>query len=724
MHPILLIGAAAVAFVAVAVAFAWRARRHKIVAPTLPPERLRVVTRPQTVNREETSPAAFERQRTQKDEKSRVQGPPTGLAELIQPPAFEVLIAPIGSDEVKTVGLQETEWTVQAPAPSESTNSGESQMGVKAPGQNEAAAGIGDTGDGLSSPLGNCLSKEAQASGVITEDSVEPKVGPGDASTEMSSATVALFDDTEHVRRIEPSTGSLGAADAEAASADSTGEREAEATGPLRIEEAAKREGNGRDEDRTKAQKTARSSRQYRPAVRTLPKPDVRTVETEERLQRARAFSLEVRLVFEPGGFCRVSLLPQRAEDLPEELLVSGVECEVELAALQEDWYQDVSLADTGRLLRRGIEWQAALPEDRTVRWSLSGREIYVLAPHDHLSGFVSAPRLVLGEQHVVLCAAERRADVLRAIERTGSPEPQVIAEADGTPAGWMGFRGVIPRKPVAPSLAGDILDALCPLPDTEIVLKGGIRIGRSTWLEKYPPVIQVHGDDSLVELTIDGHEARKGESGAYTNQGWDLRGDHVIWTASTSRSYSISAGLESWDPWDAYGWSWGESSVEGDRKQPAICGVIVRSPRIAAPGTRAKVQSGSNPIFIGAGVGEIEVCRTPAGVRTNVAIGFPPFDPVWAAPADALHSDKSVARVVLVGSPRVPEGTNFAPARGSTSNTRHARRELALRARAWCTVILDAGRKGLQPEPNTEEVSALWKQYRRTAKLVWRALR
>jgi hypothetical protein len=732
MEPILLIGAAAVAVAVAVAAFARRIhRRHKMAVPSPPPRRSLGPGNVQIIKSQETAPAGVEPRSTKTGPESKGEASLSRRAELIEPVPEEVLKRTRGDKELwkaETPSAQEaraeTIHSPESPAYAGAPVADEGRIGVES--ENESARGIADRADAANGPGVNLAGEGARVPNQITGVLPGPTGCAGNDFTESGAAAPDLAAGTENLKEVDAAAGSASGPDVVEVTAgvESLPEDETERTASAQLEEAASSDSVAQGEELKRPDYGTKSPRQYRPVVRTRPKPDVPSVPKDQRVQRERALSLEVRLVFEPGGFCRLSLMPQRLTDLPQELLVSGAEGEVELAALQEDWYQDVTFADTGRFLRRGIEWEATLPEGRRVRWSVSGREIYVLAPHDSLSGFVSAPRLVLGEQHVVLSAAERRADVLRAIEVTGSPEPEVIGAAEGMPSGWMGFRGVIPHKPVAPSLAGDILDTLCPLANTEIVLKGGIRIGRSAWLKEYPPVIQLHGDDSNAELTIDGRDAKKDESGAYTNHGWDLPGDHLIWTASASRSYSISAGLESWDPWDAYGWSWEESSGKSELSRPTICGVLVRSPRNAAAGSRGVIRSGSNPIFIGASIGEIEVCRTPPGVRTNVAIGFPAFDPVWAVPADALHSDKRVARVVLVGSPRVPEATNSASAWRSASNTRHARRQSTLRARAWCSVILDVGRKGLQPEPNTIEICALWEQYRRTAKLVWRALR
>lgn len=469
------------------------------------------------------------------------------------------------------------------------------------------------------------------------------------------------------------------------------------------------------------ASKRAQSSRQYRPSLRTPRQRVTPAAPKNEAAQSDRALPIEVRVVFETGGFCRVSLLPRRLATLPTQILTSNSGTEIELVALQEDWYQDLILPDTGTLLRHGINWESQLPNCRSVRWSLSGRELYVLAPHDSLSGFVSAPRLILTEQHVVLSVAERASKVLDAIQRTGSPKPEIIGFDSGIPLGWLGFRGVIPSTAVVPSEDGNILDVLCPLPEAEIVLEGGVRIGRSAWLREYPPIIRLRGNDSAIELLIDGKEATLDGSGAYVRPGWDLPGEHTIWCISESRSYSICEGLEAWAPWDAYTWSLGDFTSEDQPNQSAICGVLVRPPRSAGIGSRTILLPRSNPILIGAHPGEIAFCRTRAGLRATVAIGFPAFSPVWALPADTLHCDKRDSRIVLLGNPL------SAPPELQSDQllaaTKHDRRERAERQRAWCSMILDAGRKGLQTDPSTAPVSGLWKEYKRMAKRIWRSL-
>src|SRR6202042_2735164 len=99
-----------------------------------------------------------------------------------------------------------------------------------------------------------------------------------------------------------------------------------------------------------------RAPRPSRPTARVPPLPRTPDAPTGERESRDRARPIEIRLVFEKGGYCRVSLLPRRAPGMPLEFAVTGSGNPPELLALQDEWYQDVPLPNIGRLLSEGIE--------------------------------------------------------------------------------------------------------------------------------------------------------------------------------------------------------------------------------------------------------------------------------------------------------------------------------------------------------------------------------
>ena len=465
---------------------------------------------------------------------------------------------------------------------------------------------------------------------------------------------------------------------------------------------------------------TARVPRQYRPIGRAPSAPRGTPRSSVQPAMRERAAPIEVRLVLERAGFCRVSLLPRRAAGMPPKLAVTGSGDPVELAALQDDWYQDVNLPNLGLLLRDGIEWAGSHNGSR-ARFSLSGREVYVLAPHGELRGFVSAPRLTLGAEHIVLCTVSRLPEVRAAIAIAGSAEPTLLNSDSGIPNGWCGLRGVAPRNPIAPSPEGDILDALRPLAEVTIALEGGIRIERQTWLCGFPPSIRLRGDTSTIgAVTIDNQVAAIGQDGGYVIPGWDSLGEHAIWCTSDSRKYAIRSGAEEWESWNAYTWSLGESDAGDVVSRPAVCGVLVRPPKTARAGGKGIVVPASNPVLIGAVPGEIAFCTPRSDVRAGLCIGFPWFKPVWALPGDASHCDKRSSRVLLVGSPLpvTEEKEEVVP------QDAVRRRQARQGARAWSNAILTSGRKGLETVPAKSEVANLWKTYKRFAKARWRGRR
>ena len=99
---------------------------------------------------------------------------------------------------------------------------------------------------------------------------------------------------------------------------------------------------------------------------------------------------VEVRILFQRGGYCTVSLLASRPSGLPERLTVSSGAGEVELLELQEDWYEAEVAGSLADLLRNGLRWT---DRETGQEWVLSRREVFVLAPGTEHRGFVSCSR-------------------------------------------------------------------------------------------------------------------------------------------------------------------------------------------------------------------------------------------------------------------------------------------------------------------------------------------
>lgn len=430
----------------------------------------------------------------------------------------------------------------------------------------------------------------------------------------------------------------------------------------------------------------------------------------EESAAQRRSLSIQVRIRFQRGGSCTVSLIAKRELSLPEELTaLASSGKEVSLLAMQEEWYQDVIPDDLASVLRNGTVWTHETP-DGQYSWSLSGREIYVLAARPDMSGYTSQPCLELGRDHVVLCTAEVRERVEKAIQATGARPSAVLDESSGAPRGWIIFRGVVPASPVPPEDGEDIFNALRPLPDIKISLEGGIRLERGKWLEGYPPSVRVYGAQREPEVRIDGRVAARGDDGAYRSPGWDSVGDHSVWCDGKSCLYSMVSFEASPELWDAYTFP----IAFGAQKRFVVCGPVVRVGGVAPYGSQTICVSETNPVVLGPEPGQIGMAFKASPVRGAPCIATPGFLPVWALPVDPLHCDKQSTRILFVAG----KSSLQQMLQPAGDPRRHKDADIE----RWCRLILDASRKGMGLHPETAPVRELWREYKKLARRVWRA--
>jgi hypothetical protein len=387
----------------------------------------------------------------------------------------------------------------------------------------------------------------------------------------------------------------------------------------------------------------------------------------------------------------------------------------LDLVALDDEWYQDVTPENLGALLRTGTLWTN---QDVGQEWVLAGREIFVLAAGTTHRGFVTCPRLTLGREHVVLCRATRLAAVQDSLQKASCTNSTVFREEDGAPSGWvlLGDRdktgrpqGLVPITAVAMEENSDILNVLRPLPGIEISFDGGVPLGYGSWLAGYPPAIRVLGDAQHVQkVLIDGREATIEEDGTLRAPGWDEPGSHQVWCSNVSRGYSLIRLERSWDPWPAYVFQ----SASGGVQQVAICGPLVRplasgeTLEVAPDRFGASRVLQSNPILLGAVPGQVFVTAPRRDLRGAICFARPPFAAVWALPEQPLHCDKAAHRILLVA------GDDLSPDKTATAGA----------VWQWCTLILDASRKGLSVEPAGGR--DLWVRYKRVARDLWKKTR
>ncbi len=348
---------------------------------------------------------------------------------------------------------------------------------------------------------------------------------------------------------------------------------------------------------------------------------------------RERPAPIELHLRNQRGGTVAVSLLPRRRDGMPAAVNVAGAgSSPFAPGALRDDWYQEVDLPDLGAILSKGAEWYADT-EDGGLRWSLAGRDLYVLGTSDEWSGFVSTPCLVLGDQHAVLCTDDLVPQVKDLLRECCGTVPTPLRADDGLPAGWVAFRPVAPTKPLPLGKTPDILDALRPSPDLEIALRGGIclQLRSAQWLAGHPPAIRLYGDaENAGTLAIDGVAAVQGPNGSFTVPGWDAVGNHAVSCAGRIKNYSIVEPAEGWEAWPAYVFP----ALAARGIEPGICGALVFSSVPDHPPRPPLLVPASNPILLGREPGQIYRCPAQQDICLPFCAAFPPFTPLWAVPA------------------------------------------------------------------------------------------
>lgn len=444
-------------------------------------------------------------------------------------------------------------------------------------------------------------------------------------------------------------------------------------------------------------------------------KPPVRTPETTRRTKkerttddakgsRARPLSMSGHVVFGRRNRCRVSLLPARTGELAEQVEVNGPNGQETWNAYQDEWYCDVSPPNIGTLLEQGGRWI----DSGGLQWVLSSRDIYVLAQCSAgtTNGYVSVPRLILQEEHVVLCTQRRESAVREALHEAGCADPVPIT-GNGVPSGWVLFHGVQPTAAIDHEESAGIFNVLRPISDVEIVFRGGIRLSHAIWLNGHPPQIRVRGASGEVQVMIDEQAASVVGTGNCTVPGWDTPGLHTVFCGGVAESYELVDGLQQWDEFGAFKYRAGWSQT-GDRSI-AICGPIVTA---GDEGEVAALTPATNTCLLGAIPGQLVLCPQPYDVRIPEFVGVADFRVVWTLPANPLRSHKSTTCVCLLSS-RSVDATHGEPP--------SADRQAILR---WCQTILNASRKGLRIDPRTAEANRLWAEYKRAARRLWKQLR
>ncbi len=323
------------------------------------------------------------------------------------------------------------------------------------------------------------------------------------------------------------------------------------------------------------------------------------------------ALDAELLIFFQPGGWgIAISILLRRGADGPEEVAVRTGEGVINAVAIDETFFEPLPLLSIEDALRNGLAIETADTPRR--RWVRTQRTLHVFSQRSGVPGFASVPRVVIGQENVILCTGEVSGAVLDFCRTTGA-EALVEVMGPGVFPGWRCFRGYRPKRPAPQEAAEEFLLALNPMPDAAIELSGGISIRRATWIPDRPPTIRVIGDEAAdSSVTIDG-EIAVSDGDGWTSPGWNALGRHVVHYAGLSRSYEIEACEEHWESWNAH---------PGD--QFSACGAAVAD----LSGIRSVVLRAPGCWLLGALPGEV-AWAAPSAYGSVAAA--PMFEPVWA---------------------------------------------------------------------------------------------
>lgn len=180
--------------------------------------------------------------------------------------------------------------------------------------------------------------------------------------------------------------------------------------------------------------------------------------------------------------------------------------------ASDEGWYDPVEICPLdGELLKTGFEWRSDINGTQFV---LRRPETLVvpLVPSSTYSGFLSSPRLLHGIKCSVLCHNKVIGRVQEYLSEIAQQQLNPVTGHSSLPNNWSIFRDITARVDVkAPSG----LEALEVDPNIELVVAGGLRIGRRrAWLVGAPPQILVSGMERIDQVKVNGASVQVGMNG------------------------------------------------------------------------------------------------------------------------------------------------------------------------------------------------------------------
>ena len=248
-----------------------------------------------------------------------------------------------------------------------------------------------------------------------------------------------------------------------------------------------------------------------------------------------------------------------------------------EVGAYSEDRYDDVDIDWTADLLSTELR----LDCEEGYQWLRSGRRVHIFGEVADEPGIMSVGSAGLLSPSTIVCRSEDAAAVHAAAQACGSPTLVSHDHWSGIPDGWMVLSGYRPVHAATSGLAAG-LTVLDPGVGSEIRFSEGLRIRSASFAEGCPPRIEIAPFPAGATITIDGRPAELGEDGAWTADGWERPGDHLIDVVpGPSAAYRIIEDPwtnDGWEAWDAHPERFG-ASAHAPWAVAHVCGGAVWGP-------------------------------------------------------------------------------------------------------------------------------------------------
>jgi hypothetical protein len=285
----------------------------------------------------------------------------------------------------------------------------------------------------------------------------------------------------------------------------------------------------------------------------------------------------KLRLMLHPiRRIAKVSAVLARPPGYPDRVtLLLGEGAEV--SAYSEDRYDDVDLEWTADLLSGEVR----LDCKEGYQWLRSSRRIHIFGEVAEEPGVISVGSAALSSPSTIICLLEDATAVRAAAEACGSTALVSHEYWSGIPDGWTVLSGYRPTRAAASGLATG-LTGLDPGAGSEIRFSGGLRIRAGSFAQGSPPRIEIAPFPSGAIVTIDGRPAELGEDGAWSTDGWDRPGNHLVDVVpGPSAAYRVIEDpwiKDRWEAWDAHPERFG-ASPHAPWAVAQVCGAAVSGP-------------------------------------------------------------------------------------------------------------------------------------------------